>query len=132
MIQGDSGITGPVGFIGQTGRKVNPPDYIISFFLKSHGWTMIPSADTGKRGPRNLLRDCVVQTCFCYCCLCVFVTTPFCAVLVISSICVCWKQLREVLLFSGGISGGMEGAFFFVIKEMKTGIMQSNPKQPVP
>lgn len=34
------------------------------------------------------------------------------AELAISSICVCWKQLRGVLLFSGKRSGVMEGVFF--------------------
>lgn len=59
LIQGDSGILGPVGFTGQTGRKVNPPDYIISLLPTSHGWTMIPSDDAGESGPRNVSEDCM-------------------------------------------------------------------------
>lgn len=53
-------------------------------------------------------------------CVCVSVCLSLlllCAVFAISSICACWKQLRGVLMSSGKMSGGMEGAGFFLSSE---------------
>lgn len=91
LLQGDSGIIGPVGLIGQTGRKVNPPHCNCSvFLLTSEGWTVIPSADAEEHAPlfQKIAWFCVICLlllfvcvfgCVCLCVMCVFATSipPF-------------------------------------------------------